>query len=918
MKQKYEFDEDHFYNKNNSLLNISPQNISEAIFYLIEFKNRIKNVKKGKFKAYLVISDLFDFIKERLNIDFNNYELNNNNKKDKYYFSPKLNNLKKCAVEVMESLTNMKEFKFEIVDEKFIKKFLKFKDYNEKHIIYNKISENEQQIIFKDNSSIKISIENQKQHLRVFEPPIILGEKEKKPEVKDIIDKKNIDDYMAESNSIKGDGVIQNILNVSNHSKIANINKPVDISVKNSKNKNDNKNNLQSIQNSFIENGSNIYKKERKIGYFIESRNSSLINNNSLISPKNSVVGDERKKTIESMKTLYIQFQDFFSNQDKIDYLLNKTINPIYELNNYLIINKNYFNKLLKIFEDENNYTNDKLVCESFEDIKNILDIGDTNLENFSQSFNQRKRDLEDNIPFNIKFEENKTRYPSDFILIDKETICNLSFKINYDENNFYKILFGEKHVFIKNRIDEKIIYVCSRKKLYFKTELVLEYEENDYFENDIIEIIKGKGALDDFFKERNIDLTENSVQRNVNKEGDILGTVIIINYKKDNNKNSFSESIDSLFKEKENKLNNDKENDEKQNKLEEIKINPYLKALFLSFLNIESLCNHETSQTNGIYHLFTKFTNSYRKNAKNSLVIINEIEKTINDINPKALTNFLSVIKFILTKMHEELNKKRVLNDNYYKEEKYQEDDAYNEFKDNYFSQNESKIQEIFFGIKEKISNLKCCSLSIFSFELFQYIYISLEEIKDSDNLQVIINNKMKKKFSKNYCKMCDKDSETEIEEKIRDYPEVLIIILDNNNEYKKKIDFQTKIKIGKGEYNFLSCITLQENENSDFGIFFRKDMKWKTFNNNHYKEEEVGNKIGKLIQFPHVLYFTKNNLNSSIKTDNNMKSKINGGVVVESVLQNSNSNQISFENNDKINNKDELFFLNDYKKKK
>ena len=178
MKQKYEFDENHFYNKNNSLLNISPQNISEAIFYLIEFKNRIKNVKKGKFKAYLVISDLFDFIKERLNIDFNNYELNNNNKKDKYYFSPKLNNLKKCAVEVMESLTNMKEFKFEIVDEKFIKKFLKFKDYNEKHIIYNKISETEQQIIFKDNSSIKISIENQKQHLRVFEPPIILGENE--------------------------------------------------------------------------------------------------------------------------------------------------------------------------------------------------------------------------------------------------------------------------------------------------------------------------------------------------------------------------------------------------------------------------------------------------------------------------------------------------------------------------------------------------------------------------------------------------------------------------------------------------------------------------------------------------------------------------------------------------------------------
>ena len=112
----------------------TPKKISEAIFYLIEFKQLIKNVKKGKFKGFLIISDLFKHIKEKLNKDYDQYNLK---EIDKYYFSQKLKNMKQFKIKIIESLSCMKNFEFEIVNKKVVEKLFDFEEYNHKEIIYN-------------------------------------------------------------------------------------------------------------------------------------------------------------------------------------------------------------------------------------------------------------------------------------------------------------------------------------------------------------------------------------------------------------------------------------------------------------------------------------------------------------------------------------------------------------------------------------------------------------------------------------------------------------------------------------------------------------------------------------------------------------------------------------------------------------
>ena len=89
----------------------------------------------------------------------------------------------------------------------------------------------------------------------------------------------------------------------------------------------------------------------------------------------------------------------------------------------------------------------------------------------------------------------------------------------------------------------------------------------------------------------------------------------------------------------------------------------------------------------------------------------------------------------------------------------------------------------------------------------------------------------------------MCNKNADAEIIEKLRDYPEILIIILNNNK--KNKIDFTTNINIGNYEYELLTCITTQDNNNSDYNIFFREELQWYTFNYKNEKEVVV-NEIG------------------------------------------------------------------------
>ena len=192
---------------------------------------------------------------------------------------------------------------------------------------------------------------------------------------------------------------------------------------------------------------------------------------------------------------------------------------------------------------------------------------------------------------------------------------------------------------------------------------------------------------------------------KNYNNNNDNELDTKIIEDKSENNKKNDNNSIN-------NKSNNINTNNN---------YNPYIKALLISFCKIEDLKNVFINSYNfnkikkgNISYLISIYMLNYSKNNFSDCEnITSELEKQINQINNKILKecNFENLINYILTKLHEELNNKKILNNELPKED-YDENICYYYFKKYYFEQNESKIQEYFYGVKEKIEFFKCCGL--------------------------------------------------------------------------------------------------------------------------------------------------------------------------------------------------------------
>jgi hypothetical protein len=108
-----------------------------------------------------------------------------------------------------------------------------------------------------------------------------------------------------------------------------------------------------------------------------------------------------------------------------------------------------------------------------------------------------------------------------------------------------------------------------------------------------------------------------------------------------------------------------------------------------------------------------------YNEKNPNRICIIKEIEKIIKEKNDNILKdiNFEKIIDYFLSTLHNELNHKENKNTEFLNDD-YDEQIAYHNFEKYYSQQNESLIQNLFFGIKEIITNFKCCGLKKYSFE--------------------------------------------------------------------------------------------------------------------------------------------------------------------------------------------------------
>ena len=240
-------------------------------------------------------------------------------------------------------------------------------------------------------------------------------------------------------------------------------------------------------------------------------------------------------------KTLFNKYYNHISlllnDQKNILELSKEHIIPEIDYENYYLLNKDWFNKIIKIYEPENIYSNDKDIINS---IKKVTNVNKTKIK--ISEFNERIKIIGDENKFktvdgSISFsEKEELKYPTNFVLI-KENILNDLLKelkiSNISHKKYlYPVKFGENLIFIKNNKPEsgETIYVCFLNENVLQVGIILVYKEKKYFNKEIRKFISNKGGLEYYYQERKLKVNINNIpQKIIDREDDNIGFLINI-----------------------------------------------------------------------------------------------------------------------------------------------------------------------------------------------------------------------------------------------------------------------------------------------------------------------------------------------------------------------------------------------------
>ena len=406
--------------------------LNEAIEELSNFKKTLKH--KENEKIYIITNNIIEYLKKEFGIDF--YKKIN---KDK--IAEKLKN-EIVKEKIDKEIENIKVFNeaeeienenIEIVNEYFLLNLgVNEKILKDKEIDFRVINNKKQQVLFKDGGTrLNILIKKNKNIFRFIEGPTIEKNINNDKNNEDIKNNENNENHDLNNKSLK----IENSI----HAMLGNFNV------------NENENGNGNLDDSISQNN------ELRIN----------INHNSLNMNLNNF--------LREIKKIYIQ-------QIKINDLLKEPINLEKEYNNYLIVNKKWFNRLSKIFEDDKKYENEDELITTFKNISKSNSIDKINKDLFELDLECEKR--------------LKIKYPKDFILIEENSLENLNLHLNYDINkNKYTMLFGDNYLFIKDKEDNKNIFACSKDNFFFSVNILFKYNDEGYFYQEINDYVHNRGG---------------------------------------------------------------------------------------------------------------------------------------------------------------------------------------------------------------------------------------------------------------------------------------------------------------------------------------------------------------------------------------------------------------------------------------
>ena len=280
-----------------------------------------------------------------------------------------------------------------------------------------------------------------------------------------------------------------------------------------------------------------------------------------------------------------------------------------------------------------------------------------------------------------------------------------------------------------------------------------------------------------------------------------------------------------------------------------------YINAILQCFCNIKPFVDFfkkekidNDNQNEKLSKTFkTLIDNIYPDNSqeiKRTFTPIN-LEYKISHINPLfediSTNKEKDLINFIIMTLHEELNEcpnKNIIGESNYGnifEEQKDKKIMFNNFINNFNKSHKSIISDLFFGINYNKYNCLNCQTITYNFQIYNYLFFSLDEIKNfkqKNEIDLLDCFDFAKKENMmtdengmycNYCKQISKNSMCNI---LYTSPEILIIIL--NQEKNIKINFNLNLNLMKYiEKNSTSCsyeligVVSKNNNNEDKGDF-------------------------------------------------------------------------------------------------
>ena len=779
------------------------KNFRNAIinYYMIKTENNIEN------KMYLVNKEYFDYLLVMNNIDLKTVLESNNN-------------FVELDIEIQRNqneIMNMNKLiiyddpckiigDIDFVNEEILKQLgINQNEYLGKEVIIKQINLSYFQIIFKDNTMLKLVIKDNQQEL------IFNGECTNQQI--NIMKSNTQNNKMMLANNINPNN---NMINNSNNNQ--NINQIL---------------NLNKYQNRIQSNNSNTNQisnqNNNKDNSVLNVENHTKIEENQIINIENKF--DKEIKEIKDKLLLYSSeltkiFNDILEVKNKI----NKRIVSEKDFLEYLVMDKKYYNQLTKIYESNETYENDNIIFTDIKDISNIQAIDNLEkLKSILDNFEKRKKSLKSDNPFQNDYEKekidkDKISYPKNFVLIKEETLkeilSKLDIKYKKNKNSLYKALIGDEYIFLQDNDNKNNIFVCNSKNIIFNVEMIIKFDKEDQFLSEVKKHII-KTGFNMYLKYRNIDLSKKN-QDLINLEDAHIGKIAIV-----------------------------------------IKSNPYIKAIFDALSSIpklkESIGKIEIKQNflSFLLHNYIKANNNLIELNKNIL----DVESHLNKLSKNSLNNsdFKKLIKLILKTLNNELNIKK--NDATFKIEDYDPTFVLNQFNKNVEFYKDSIIYNLFCGHKKIELNCKKCNSIKSKFKIFYCLFFKIEKSSPKDLNTLISSYEKENNKLKGQCDICfEKDKLYIKNREINKFPEILIIILDNKK--KDKLDCPLSLQIKNENYNLISCISKQDEKSEEFSIITKNESKYFIFDGNEKKEFIYDSK--KSITNPYVLFYEKKENNN------------------------------------------------------